>query len=421
MATEPGREPAHDATPARKPAQDQAPGPAHDATPARKPAQEQAPGSARGRARLATRRPTRRAGWIAVAAGLALVAVGFADLVRPGADSPAPADRPSPTAPLPAPVLVAYVPYWDQERGLASLRRNQDLFEEVSPFWYSLDQDGRVVLADDAHTRVDRPAVRELQRRGIRVLPTVTNLRNGDWAPDLVRDMLHDPAAMRRHVGELVDIAVGEGYDGIDLDYESLRAADRDAYSAFLRALAAALHANGKLLTTSVHPKVSDAGYDERNAAQDFRAIGAAVDQVRVMAYDYHWETSPPGAVAPADWVEDVVAWTVTQIPPEKVVLGAALLGYDWVGSTGSTVDHEMATALAATHRATIGRAADGSPWFTYRDKAGRAHTVWWEDAFSVAGKLRLVAKYRLRGAFFWRLGGEDPAVWPAVRALPPG
>jgi spore germination protein len=332
-----------------------------------------------------------------------------------GTGQPA-ASSPESSAALPAAVKrIAYVPYWDQQRAFASLRENLDVFDEVSPFWYALDPDGRIVLADKENTTVDRATVRFLQRRGIRVLPTVTNLRNGDFAPELVQRMLHDRTAVRTHVRALVALATGGGYDGIDLDYESLEAADREAYSGFLRELSGALHAKGKLLTTSVHPKVSDAGYDERNQAQDFRAIGAATDEVRVMTYDYHWETSPPGAIAPAAWVEQVIAWTVTQIPPEKVILGAVLLGYDWVGEQGTTVDNEMATSLAAAHHATIRRAGDRSPWFSYTD-SGRRHTVWWEDAESVAVKLRLVREYGLGGVFFWRLGGEDPAVWPLIR-----
>jgi spore germination protein len=315
------------------------------------------------------------------------------------------------------PTVIAYIPYWDQQRGFASVRRNLDLIDEVSPFWYSLDRQGRVVLADDENTTIDKATVRFLQRRGIRVLPTVTSLRNGDWAPELVSGMLADPAAVDRHVRALTALAVEEGYDGIDLDYEDLRAADREPFTAFLGRLAGALHAEGKLLTTSVHPKVSDSGYDERNVAQDYRAIGAAVDQVRVMTYDHSWETSPPGAVAPARWVEDVIAWTVTQIPPEKVVLGAVLLGYDWVDGRGSTVDHERAVALARRYGAEIGRDRDRAPWFRYRDDSGRTHEVWWEDAQSAAIKLRLVSKYGLGGAFFWNLGREDPAVWPAARA----
>jgi spore germination protein len=356
---------------------------------------------------------------VAILAVLLLVWLGMTVTVEPRSGRPAAADpsTPAPNAgPQVRPKLVAYVPYWDQERGFASLSHNLRMFDEVSPLWYAPAPDGAVTLADPENTHIDLPTVRMLQRRGIRVLPTVTNLRDEDEAPAAVRALLHDPAAMRRHVRALVTLAVDNGYDGIDLDYESLLATDRSAYSALLGALSAALHAHGKLLTTSVHPKVSDAGYDQRNQAQDFRAIGAAADEVRVMAYDYHWDTSPPGAVAPAGWVDHVVAWTVSQIPREKVVLGSVLLGYDWIGRNGTTIDHQTASALAAQHHATIHRADDESPWFTYRDDGGRQHTVWWEDASSVAVKLGVARKYGLGGVFFWRLGGEDTAVWPAVR-----
>ena len=86
-------------------------------------------------------------------------------------------------------------------------------------------------------------------------------------------------------------------------------------------------------------------------------------------------------------------------------------------------MDHQQATSLARAHGATVRRDGDRAPSFSYRDGSDRAHTVWWEDGESAAVKLQLVRKYRLGGAFFWRLGGEDPAVWPAARAalLPAG
>lgn len=313
------------------------------------------------------------------------------------------------------PLRVGYIPYWDQNRALDVVWRHPDMFDEVSPVWYSLDPSGQIVLADDQHTHIDERAVRDMQDHGIRVIPTVTNLRNGDWNRDIVQAMLHDPAAMRAHIRELVDLAVSEGYDGIDIDYEDLTSADRAAYTEFLTKLGARLHAAGKLLATAVHPKESNAGYDERNLAQNYRAIGAAVDQVRVMTYDYSWDTSPPGPVAPADWVDKVLAWTVTQIPPHKVILGIDLLGYDWTGGRGVTVDHQQALSRARAHGATIRRSDDGSPWFTYQDTSGNRHEVWWEDARSVRAKLRLAARYGLGGVFFWRLGGEDPKVWAQV------
>lgn len=315
------------------------------------------------------------------------------------------------------PLRIGYVPYWDQRRALDVVWQHPVLFDQVSPVWYSLTPAGRIVLADDHHTHVDPAAVRAMQARGIKVLPTVTNLRNGDWDLDLVPAMLHDPKARRTHIRALVELVREKDYDGIDIDYESLNAADRKAYTAFLTELGRRLHADGKLLATAVHPKTSNAGDDPRNLAQNYRAIGAAVDQVRVMTYDYSWDTSPPGPVAPARWVDRVIAWTVTQIPPQKVVLGVDLLGYDWSGGRGVTVSDQRARSLADAHGARIRRSEDGSPWFSYRDSSGNRHEVWWEDARSARAKLALVDQYGLGGVFFWRLGGEDSALWPEVRA----
>jgi spore germination protein len=360
---------------------------------------------------------SRRAPWrvVGVLVSLAIASVALVAVVT--ADDTSEPDDDAPRTEEPMPLRIGYVPYWDQRRALEVVWQRPGMFDQVSLVWYSLDPNGRIVLTDDEYTHVDPGAVQEMQARGIRVIPTVTSLRNGRWNADVVRQMLHDPAARRTHIRELVDLAVTKGYDGIDIDYESLSGEDRDVYSTFLTKLGAALHAEGKLLTTAVHPKVSNAGYDERNLAQDYRAIGAAVDQVRVMTYDYSWDTSPPGPVAPARWVERVIAWTVTQIPPEKVILGIDLLGYDWSGGRGVTVDHEQAQSLAKAHGVTIRRSPDGSPSFVYRDSSGDRHEVWWEDARSAGAKLRLVSEYGLGGVFFWRLGGEDSSVWPAARA----
>ena len=362
--------------------------------------------------------PTRRGVWraVGVVLSVAVVTVALIAVLSPQDAADEPGDATAPTEET-MPLRIGYVPYWDQRRAFDVVWEQPDMFDEISPVWYSLEPTGRIVLADDEYTHVNPQAVADLQAEGIRVIPTVTSLRNGHWNADLVQQMLHDPAARRTHIRALVDLAVSKGYDGIDIDYESLDSEDRGVYTKFLTRLAQALHAEGKMLATAVHPKVSNAGYDERNLAQDFKAIGAAVDQVRVMTYDYSWDTSPPGPVAPARWVKRVIAWTVTQIPADKVVLGIDLLGYDWAGGHGVTVDHQRAQSLADAHGATIRRSADESPSFTYRDSSGKRHEVWWEDARSVQVKLPLVAEYGLGGVFFWRLGGEDSTLWSQVPA----
>jgi spore germination protein len=309
--------------------------------------------------------------------------------------------------------VIGYVPYWDQPRAFAVVRAQPGTFTQISPMWFSLDPGGRVVLADDVHTRLDPAAVDEIQRAGMKVLPTVTDLRNGEFTAGLVSAMVNDPGARRRHVDALVRLAAEGRYDGLDIDYEKLRAADREPYTRFLAELGAALHRDGRLLTSTVFAKESEPGEEDHNVAQDYAAIAAACDQVRVMTFDYHWSTSEPGPGAPSDWVERVMAWAVTQVPSRKLVLGLVLLGYDWpADGEGRTVTWEEATAIAREQDVAVQRGEPGrSPTFRYTDD-GEEHEVWFEDVSSTAVKLDYVQQYDLGGAFFWRLGGEDPRTW---------
>lgn len=352
-------------------------------------------------------------------AGAAVAVAGYGYLSRPGAswsqasapDGMGPSFRNDRAAKL---TWVGYVPYWDQPNAFATVQQNPEVFDQVSPVWYSLDTAAGVVPADDQYARIDKEMVTALQSKGKKVIPTVTSLRNGDWQPSLVRSMLADSKVMDGHVSAIKDLVMQSGYDGIDIDYEDLKAEDRDRYSEFIHKLSSALHGEGKLLTSSVYAKDTEPGPNPHNVAQNYFAIGSACDQVRVMTFDYHYTDSPAGPVSPLDWVERVISWAVTQVPARKVMLGVVLLGYDWAdGERGVGVSYQQATAIAQRNQATVAHTAPGdSPNFAYTDASGKKHHVWFEDAISTAPKLALVDRYGLGGAIFWRLGGEDPKTW---------
>jgi GH18 family chitinase len=144
------------------------------------------------------------------------------------------------------------------------------------------------------------------------------------------------------------------------------------------------------------------------------------------MTYEYHWSTSGPGPISPIDWVGDVLSFARTVISPAKIMQGVPFYGYDWMGQSGNPVVWEEAVSLAAQYGVTTNWDANSaSPWFTYGVKRTQ-HTVWFENAASVDAKLELTGAYDIGGVTLWRLGGEDPDVWPALRsrfgggALPP-
>ncbi|MGH3926423.1 MAG: glycosyl hydrolase family 18 protein, partial [Pseudonocardiaceae bacterium] len=207
-------------------------------------------------------------------------------------------------------VVVGNVPYYDQRRAFDVAMQHADLFTDISFWWYSVRPDGGIGLLDVPYTKVNPRMVRQLQHQGIRVIPHIANYTQGEWTPDNASIVLRDPELRATHVRNIVDLVLREGYDGIDIDYESLEEEDREPLVLFLTSLGEALDEHDKLLTISVQPKVSNKGDGPHNRAQDYAAIGEVVDRVNVMAYDYSYSGSDPGPVAPLDWVDDVLAYT---------------------------------------------------------------------------------------------------------------
>jgi spore germination protein YaaH len=315
--------------------------------------------------------------------------------------------------------VSANLVFWDQARGFDSIVANADVLSEISPFWYRVLADGRVVpYTTAAGASYEDPAIVEfLRSRGIRVIPTVANIIDGVWDGALASKVIADPRLRDVNVAALVNLAVAGGYDGIDLDYENLRASDRAAFTSFVEQLAAALHAQGKLLSVNVYAKTSEPGTWDGPQSQDWWAIGQAADQVRIMTYEYSWSTSPPGPVAPVNWVNDVIAYATSQISPAKIVQGIPFYGYDWVGQRGMDLVWTQAMDLASRFAAPLmWDSASASPWFEYVSGSAR-HTVWFENGSSVGAKLGVARIHDIGGIAMWRLGGEDPANWSAVRA----
>jgi spore germination protein len=322
-------------------------------------------------------------------------------------------------------LVVSSLPFWNLTEGPKVVAKNRGSFNEVSPWIYGLARNGQIVPQVPERAAETAAGMEALRRSGIPVVPTIANVTNGRWAYDPVADILHDPAAMSRHVNDIVALVIRENYAGIDIDYEDLHGTDRAVFSTFVTNLGDALHAKNKILSVAVFAKTTDAGEDQRNVAQDYAAIGAAVDEVRLMAYDYHWATSPPGPVAPITWVRDVLTYAKTQIPAEKIVLGVPVAGFDWVtggaDSQGEPVSWLQCFGRTHAYNATLEYdRLSQSPSFRYTDAQGRPHEVWFENAESTKAKLEAAKGAGIRGVYLWMFGDEDDRTWTTLHEIMP-
>lgn len=312
------------------------------------------------------------------------------------------------------PLVSASVPFFNLDHGTDAVVNNQRTVNEVSPWMYGVGEHGEIThqYPPDRAGDVDRN-IQRLRGAGVPIVPSLANITDGRWTYQPVSHVLADTALRHGHVNEIVGMVERQHYAGIDIDYENLRATDRDNFTAFVTELGQRLHEKHKTLSVALFAKDSDAGTDERNRAQDYAAIGRSADQVRLMGYDYHWATSPPGPVAPIGWIRSVLDYARSKIPPARIVLGVTTAGYDWSNGHGRAVSWLEAFRLSRDYHAPAQYdQISQSPWFRYTDPSGAVHEVWFENATSSQAKFDAARGAGIRGVYLWMFGYEDTKVW---------
>ncbi len=144
------------------------------------------------------------------------------------------------------------------------------------------------------------------------MLPSITD-GSGKWMMATV--ILANTTSRTQHVQNIVNLVMSNGFDGIDLDYEGFAFTDGVAswrppnpvWVAFVTELAAALHANGKLLSVTIPPTWMEAGVVRGYPVYAPAEIGAVADRVKLMVYD--WSVGSPGPISPMSWVNLVIAY----------------------------------------------------------------------------------------------------------------
>nr|WP_268238282.1 glycosyl hydrolase family 18 protein [Psychrobacillus lasiicapitis] len=288
--------------------------------------------------------------------------------------------------------------------------RNTRLIERYAPintflgiFEYHVLEDGSLSLLDD------QQMIQTARESRVAPLAVVTNLTSTGFSPELTRRVLGSTEIRNRVINNIYQLVKNKNYAGVNIDFEQVPEELRDLYTGFLHTLRARLSPEGYYISVAVPPKTSDnipwlRGYD-------YGGIGASVDFVFIMAYDFHEASSPPGPVAPITEVRKTIQFALQHMNRNKIILGVPRYGYDWTMDYGNVVSARAVSVAEAVETAMISQVPISysteyqQPFYQYLDIKGKRHIVWYEDSRARAEKLELVVEYRLKGAGAWQLG----------------
>ncbi|WMI80721.1 glycosyl hydrolase family 18 protein [Anaerotignum sp. MB30-C6] len=276
----------------------------------------------------------------------------------------------------------------------------------LSIFSYGFQPDGQLLPPDD------QALLLAANTKGAAPILVLTPLdASGRFSNELVSQMLNNPDSRETLINNLLSVMSQKGYYGIDIDFEYVLPEDKEAFISFIGEVKAAMNAAGYKVFVALAPKTSAEQPGLLYEAHDYKRIGEIADYVFLMTYEWGFAYGPPMGVAPLNKVKEVLDYAITEIPPEKIIMGIPNYGYDWSlpflrgDSKAISMGNQEAVQMAMNLRAEIlyDELAQ-SPYFYYSDEEGMPHVVWFEDARSIDAKLRTASEYGFAGVGYWNI-----------------
>ncbi|MFC7440686.1 glycosyl hydrolase family 18 protein [Laceyella putida] len=316
--------------------------------------------------------------------------------------------------------VTAWYPFWGGKAAQTAVA--QQPIKKIDLFYYELKEDGTVGLMQYAKP-VSQEVLTAARQKGVQINATITNA--GGWSnfnegANRLHEQISTPAARSKLTDTLVQFAITNKFDGLDINFEVIYGKDRDNFSLFMEELSAKLHKHNKKLSICAYVKFSEPGNWDGNLAQDWKRLGQAVDEFKVMAYNYSMASPGPGA--PVNWLDQIIQFGKKQMPAKKLFIGLPSYSYEWNLNTGQryTVTYATAQNLIKKYNVTqIKRDENGEPYFTYNNDKGEPFKTYFQDATSWKKKIEMIKTKHadIGGISNWYLGAEDPATWHVVKS----
>ena len=198
-----------------------------------------------------------------------------------------------------------------------------------------------------------------------------------------------------------------EPFDGVNVDYELIPGKDAANFYRFLDKLSSECKRRKKMFSVCVPARVKKIDDD----VFPYDKIAAISDRVMIMAYDEHWSTGEPGAIASLGWCKKIIEYAVTVIPKEKLVMGLPFYGRSWADERPAKAWYWEGVNRAFKEYGS-GKVIYDNTVPTFEGSMKVKMKFWFEDLFSTVAKLRLYAGYDVNNFAFWRVGQEDPRIW---------
>jgi len=292
-----------------------------------------------------------------------------------------------------------------EEASYPALKRALPHLDWIVPNWLSL-QGANMTLTPAVDRRVI--ALARSRKPAATIIPMVQNIQKGNWNGDDLARLLADAPRRAALLEQIVKFLSVHRFPGLAIDFENVPDSAHRDLVVFLSEMSAAFAPHGWIIVQAVP-------FDDEK--WPYEAYANIVDYTLLMAYDEHDDSGDPGSIAGQGWFEKTLAERMRVLDPQSTIIGIGNYGYDWHGNKyADSLNFQDAVLAARDSDADIDFDDDtGNAHFSYIENDKSKHDVWFLDAVTAFNQIHAADIYRPAGYALWKIGSEDPSVWPVM------
>lgn len=303
------------------------------------------------------------------------------------------------------------------------LRKTLPFLTYLSIFSYRVTMEGSLLNIDDEAVI---KLAKEYKVAPIMILSTISN--TGIDSIDIITNILNNTTIQENIIDQALKIMKEKGYYGLDLYIQYINIDNLSAVEQYINKISTRLNAEGYPVFVTLTPNTFINVEQPAYQRIDYSKIGEYSDKILLLSYEWGYTYGPPAAVTNFDLVIDMLNYAIQQIPPEKIVFGLPIVGYDWElpfvkgVSRANSLTTNAAINLALEMEAVIHYDENArAPYFMYSESDMRGnsveHIVWFKDARSIDSLVNLTANYKFDGIAVWNIMQFFNQLWLIVNS----
>lgn len=280
----------------------------------------------------------------------------------------------------------------------------------IVPTWFTLSSnDG------DYESLASRGYVNKAHEKGLQVWAMLDNFSK-ECSKNVQSEILLSKTATRQKlIADMMEEAENYGFDGFNLDFESLKPEAMPHYVQFIREMSIACRERGLVLSVDNYvPSEYTADYNRKEQ-------GIVADYVIIMGYDEHYAGGEKGSTASIEFVEKGITDTLLEVPKEKIINAVPFYTRLWTEEDGKTTSSALGIYKAKEwideNDVELSWQEDlGQYYGEHKESETATEYLWMEEEKSLGLKMDLIRKYDLAGTAGWKLGLESPEIWDVIQ-----